>query len=68
MSPTYEYECLRCGDKFNVIRPMSESHLPAKCSVCRVDCKRIITGGTGFILKGKDWPGQEIKRNGNKKT
>ena len=66
MSPSYEYECLRCGNIFQVNRPMSDSSKPAKCGTCRVECKRIVTGGTGFILKGNDWPGKEI-RNGNKK-
>jgi len=63
--PTYEYGCDRCGETFQAVRPMSESAKPWKCPNCHVDCKRLVTGAPGFILKGKGFYQNDY---GNKKS
>jgi putative FmdB family regulatory protein len=49
--PTYEYECESCGLKFE--RPQAITELPlAECPKCSGTVRRLVSGGTGFILKG----------------
>ncbi|MFZ5905814.1 MAG: FmdB family zinc ribbon protein [Nitrospirota bacterium] len=49
--PVYEYRCEECGIRFEANHSMHEN--PAVfCPGCRAVSKRMITGGTGFILKG----------------
>lgn len=50
--PTYEYICLSCGYRFERFQGMSE-HPLASCPECEGTVKRMITGGSGFIMKGK---------------
>jgi putative FmdB family regulatory protein len=49
--PTYEYECEKCGLKFERMQPINAAPL-AKCPKCRGRVHRIISGGAGFIMKG----------------
>ena len=32
--PTYEYECMSCGEKFEVRRSMSDNSTDVKCPKC----------------------------------
>jgi putative FmdB family regulatory protein len=48
--PTYEYKCERCGYSFEIHHSMKEDP-GVNCSECGASAKRIITGGSGFILK-----------------
>lgn len=49
--PTYEYLCLTCGKKFEIFHGMTDE--PVKnCVDCGSSVKRLITGGSGFIMKG----------------
>jgi putative FmdB family regulatory protein len=49
--PTYEYECNRCGHRFEVFQSMSEP--PRKrCPRCRGAVRRLIGTGAGMIFKG----------------
>jgi len=44
--PTYEYLCERHGKRpvrFEVLRPMSESSLPAPCPECGLDSQRVMS-------------------------
>jgi len=62
--PTYEFECGHCGHKLEVVCSFDEvvkTHLACpRCSDSsgQVEMRRLITGGTGFVLHGptKDWP------------
>jgi putative FmdB family regulatory protein len=45
--PTYEYQCQSCGYIFERFQHMSDEPL-SKCPD-----KRLISGGTGFIMKGE---------------
>lgn len=49
--PTYEYECKSCGNRFEQRQAMTDAPL-SECPQCRGQVHRIISGGTGFILKG----------------
>jgi putative FmdB family regulatory protein len=48
--PTYVYECASCGE-IEIQQSITE---PARttCPECGEPVKRLISGGTGFILKG----------------
>ncbi|MDI6735221.1 MAG: zinc ribbon domain-containing protein [bacterium] len=49
--PTYEYECLKCGLRFDYFQKMTDE--PVKiCPECSGEIKRIISGGAGFLFKG----------------
>jgi putative FmdB family regulatory protein len=48
--PIYEYVCDACGRQFDLNQSMRD--LPAeKCAECNGKVRRIISGGSGFILK-----------------
>jgi putative FmdB family regulatory protein len=49
--PTYEYECRTCGRRFEEQQGMNEPPLE-KCPKCGGDVHRLISGGSGFIMKG----------------
>ncbi|HBR21235.1 MAG TPA: hypothetical protein DD713_01495, partial [Nitrospiraceae bacterium] len=49
--PVYEYKCEGCGYQFEVTHSMNE--IPVVfCPECKTHSKKVITGGTGFIMKG----------------
>ena len=56
----YEYQCPSCNKCQEVDHKMGEDP-EIKCSKCNTRMKRIISGGSGFILNGNGWPGKEIK-------
>lgn len=49
--PRYEYRCRRCGDTFEVSRPMAESSAPAACPAAHDDTVKLLPAvsvtGTG---------------------
>jgi putative FmdB family regulatory protein len=49
--PTYIYECRRCGE-FELQQSIRESALTS-CPHCGGSVRRIITGKTSFIIKGR---------------
>jgi len=50
--PTYEYECTKCGHRFERFQSMSDP--PVKtCPECRGKVKRLIGTGAGIIFKGE---------------
>jgi putative FmdB family regulatory protein len=51
--PTYEYECHTCGRQFEVRQGMTDAPLE-ECPECHGRLRRLVSGGAGFILKGKD--------------
>ncbi|HEV8128510.1 MAG TPA: FmdB family zinc ribbon protein [Candidatus Eisenbacteria bacterium] len=49
--PTYDYECEKCGLKFEMFQRMSDP--PRKrCPKCRGKVRRLIGTGAGMIFKG----------------
>lgn len=49
--PAYEYVCAECGFRFEKNQSMNDKPLDV-CPECRGKIKRLISGGTGFIMKG----------------
>ncbi len=44
--PTYEYECLQCGGRFQVRRGIADNPSAAPCPECRGrKTRQILTGG-----------------------
>ncbi|HKW51208.1 MAG TPA: FmdB family zinc ribbon protein [Candidatus Eisenbacteria bacterium] len=49
--PTYEYECLKCGHRFEIFQKMTDR--PRKrCPKCRGKLRRLVGTGAGMIFKG----------------
>jgi putative FmdB family regulatory protein len=59
--PTYEYECKKCGLKFERMQPITAAPLK-ECPTCNGTVHRLISGGAGFIMKGS---GQERSSRGS---
>jgi len=49
--PTYEYECERCGHRFERFQSMTEEPVK-RCPECRGKVRRLLSGGAGFLFKG----------------
>ena len=49
--PTYEYECQRCGYRFEIFQSMSDEPLKM-CPKCNGEIKRLVGTGGGIIFKG----------------
>lgn len=52
---TYEYVCEACGHQWEAEQSIKERPL-RDCSACgKSTAKRLVSGGTGFLLKGGGW-------------
>ncbi len=49
--PTYEYECQKCGHRFDVFQSITEKP-KQRCPKCRGKIKRLLGAGAGFLFKG----------------
>ncbi len=49
--PTYEYHCSICDRRFEVRQGINDDPLSA-CPECGGSVRRLITGGSGFMVKG----------------
>jgi len=49
--PTYEYECRKCGHRFEVFQSMKDEALKV-CEECGGEVRRLVSGGAGIIFKG----------------
>ena len=70
--PTYEYKCLKCGLRFDVIQSMQDAPLK-KCKECHGKVKRLIGSGAGIIFKGSgfyctDYRSDSYKQSATKDT
>ena len=53
--PTYSYACPDCGHTESIKQRMSDDKL-VTCPACgQTHYERLISGGTGFLLKGGGW-------------
>ena len=58
----YEYVCNSCNHRFEVNQGMKDDPIDT-CPKChKKKARRVISGGTGFILKGTGWTPKSQKR------
>lgn len=60
--PFYDYECPKCGSNFDRMLPISRYDEPQTCD-CGSVAKKVISA-VGFVLKGDDWPGKNLRIKG----
>jgi putative FmdB family regulatory protein len=63
----YDYECTDCGHIQEEVHKVTENP-EIKCERCKMPMKRVITGGTGFALKGDGWYGSGVANRIKKKS
>lgn len=61
--PTYEYECLSCKHKFEILQSITASP-KTKCPECGKKLKKLISGSAGFIFKGAGFYATDYKKPG----
>jgi putative FmdB family regulatory protein len=49
--PTYEYECEKCGHRFELFQSMKEPP-KRRCPRCRGRVRRLLGTGAGIVFKG----------------
>lgn len=59
--PTYEYECMHCGHKFEAFQKMSDKPL-GDCPKCKKPVKRLISSGIGVIFKGSGFYATDYRK------
>ncbi len=59
--PTYEYQCLSCKHKFEVLQSIT-SKLITKCPKCGKKVKKLISSAGGFIFKGAGFYATDYKK------
>ncbi len=65
--PTYDYECSKCGHRFEVFQSMTDE--PKKrCPECKGKVQRLISGGAGIIFKGSGFYQTDYRSDGYKKA
>lgn len=64
--PTYEYECFKCGNSFELFQKITDA--PRKrCPQCRGKVRRLLSGGVGLIFKGSGFYITDYKRRDTSK-
>jgi len=58
--PTYEYECLKCGYRFEKFQEMKDKPI-RKCPKCGSKIRRLIGPGAGVIFKGSGFYENDYK-------
>jgi len=53
----YDYVCDNCGEIKEEMHGINETP-EILCDNCKIVMKKIVTGGSGFILKGNGWGGK----------
>ena len=64
--PTYEYECLKCGHRFECVQRITDP--PRKrCPKCRGKVRRLVSSGAGMIFKGSGFYTTDYRSESYKK-
>jgi putative FmdB family regulatory protein len=64
--PTYEYECEKCGHRFELFQSMKDE--PKKrCPKCRGKVRRLLGTGAGMIFKGSGFYVTDYRSDSYKK-
>ena len=64
--PTYEYECSKCEDIFEVFQSMTDERIK-KCPKCGGKVNRLFGTGSGVIFKGSGFYETDYKRSSDYK-
>ena len=64
--PTYEYECQKCKDRFDVFQKMTDEPLKT-CPKCGGKVDRLIGMGGGIIFKGSGFYQTDYKNKARPK-
>jgi len=59
--PTYEYECLACKHKFEILQSITAKP-KTKCPKCKKKLKKLISSTGGFIFKGTGFYATDYKK------
>lgn len=59
--PTYEYECLSCKHKFEILQSITAKP-KTKCPKCGKKLKKLISSTAGFIFKGTGFYATDYKK------
>ena len=65
--PTYEYECEKCGDRFDLFQDMTDEPLKT-CPKCCGAVRRLIGTGAGLIFKGSGFYATDYRSDSYKKS
>jgi len=65
--PTYEYECEKCGYRFEQFQSITEKLLK-RCPMCRCKVKRLFGTGSGIIFKGNGFYRTDYRSQGYKEA
>lgn len=58
--PTYEYECEKCGNRFDIFQKMTDEPVWS-CPKCAGPAGRLIGTGAGIIFKGSGFYATDYK-------
>lgn len=64
--PIYEYECTKCGDRFEIVQKITAQPL-STCSKCSGGLRKVLSP-TGFVLKGSGWYVTDYPSDARKKA
>lgn len=59
--PTYEYECTKCGHRFEAFQQITAKALDT-CPKCKEKVKRLISSGAGIIFKGSGFYATDYRK------
>jgi putative FmdB family regulatory protein len=59
--PTYEYECAKCGKRFEMFQMMKDDPI-TRCHDCKGKVHRLLGGGSGIIFKGSGFYETDYKK------
>lgn len=59
--PTYEYQCEKCKNKFEIVQSMTAVLLKS-CPKCKGKVRRLIGSGAGIIFKGSGFYATDYRK------
>jgi putative FmdB family regulatory protein len=65
--PTYEYECAKCGHRFDAFQSIKAAPL-TKCPECKGRVKRLLSTGGGLLFKGSGFYATDYRSDSYKKA
>ena len=65
--PTYDYECKKCGHRFEFFQSMTDEPLDT-CPECGGEVSRLIGTGAGLIFKGSGFYITDYRSDSYKKA